>query len=70
MRSTDVDFTVPPGAELQEVLITVEDRDGKRTVYRGYHQPGERIRKKASGVGPRIAVEVYLSGLVVERREI
>ena len=68
-RSTDVIYTVPAGADLQEVLIVVHDQSGDHTVYRGYHQPGETIKKRVTGTGDSVAVEVYLSDLLVERRE-
>lgn len=69
-RSADIELPIPPGAELQEVRIVVTDRDGERTVYRGYHQPGETVRERVSGVGERITIEVFLSGLLVEQRVI
>jgi serine/threonine-protein kinase len=64
VRTTRVEYEVPPGASLQEVRITVEDRRGERTVYRSFHHPGERISEQVTGEGPEAAVRVYVSGVV------
>jgi len=69
LRSTEIDFIVPPGPGLQEVRIVVHDDQGERTVYRRVHEPGERIVEKVSGKGPRISVRVYLSGEVMQERD-
>ncbi len=70
IRRTEVEYEVPPGANLQEVRIEVQDRRGSRTVYRNIHRPGETVREKVSGEGPQIVVRVYLSGLVVVEKTI
>ena len=67
-RQTEVDYTVPPGANLQEVRIVVRDQRGERTVYRNFHQPGDRVRQVVSGQGPDVIIQVYLSGLLVQER--
>ena len=67
-RSTQVDFLVPPGAGLQEVRIVVRDQRSERTVYRNFHEPGDRVRQSVSGQGPEVVVQVYLSGLLVQER--
>jgi len=69
-RSSDISFVVPPGAELQEVRIVVRDRKGERTVYTGYHKPGETIIRTVFGEGPSITIQVYLSGILVQERSI
>jgi beta-lactam-binding protein with PASTA domain len=69
-RRAEVDYVVPPGASLQEVRIVVDDRNGKRTVYRQMHRPGERIHQTLEGEGPGAVARVYLSGLLVEERPI
>ena len=69
-RSTEITFTVPPGAGLQELRIVVRDQRGERTVYRNFHQPGEKVTETVSGEGPAIVVRVYLSGLLVQERTI
>ena len=69
-RSTDIELTVPPGASLQEVKIIVQDRNGTHVAYEAYHEPGETVRETVSGEGPSIVVQVYLSGLLVERKSI
>lgn len=68
VRRTEVDFTVPPGPNLQEVRIAVEDEHGERTVYRNFHRPDERVRQVVSGKGPQVIVRVYLSGLLVQEK--
>ena len=68
MRRTEIEYEVPPGANLQEVRIVVQDRRGERTVYRNIHRPGEIVRETVSGEGPGVVVRVYLSGLVVEEK--
>jgi beta-lactam-binding protein with PASTA domain len=70
VRSTEISLTVPPGASLQEVRIVVKDRKGERTVYTGFHQPGETVARTVSGEGPTITVQVYLSGLLIEERSL
>jgi len=69
-RSAEVSYTVPPGASLQEVRISVQDRSGERTAYRKFHQPGERIVQTIAGEGPEITIRVYLSGLLVQEKTI
>jgi beta-lactam-binding protein with PASTA domain len=64
VRSTKVEYEVPPGASLQEVRIVVEDRKGERTVYRNFHRPGEKISETVTGEGPDAVVRVYVSGIV------
>jgi serine/threonine-protein kinase len=70
VRGTDISLTIPPGASLQEVRIVVKDRKGERTVYTGFHQPGETVTRSVSGEGPTITVQVYLSGLLIEERSL
>ena len=70
LRRTRVEYQVPPGANLQEVRIVVQDRRGERTVYRNVHHPGEMVREMVSGEGPGAVVRVYLSGLLVEEKAI
>ena len=70
VRTTQIDFTVPPGASLQEVRIVVVDRGGARTAYLGNHRPGETISHKVSGQGGNILIKVYLSGQLVQERRI
>ncbi len=69
-RSAEVTYTVPPGASLQEVRISVQDRTGETTVYRNFHQPGEKIAQTIAGNGPEIIVRIYLSGLLVQEKTI
>ena len=68
IRSTEISFEVPPGPGLQEVRIVVQDKHGERTVYTGYHQPGETVTRTVSGEGPNITVQIYLSGILAEER--
>lgn len=70
VRRTQVEYEVPPGANLQEVRIVVQDSKGERTVYRNVHHPGETVREAVSGEGPNVVVRVYLSGLLVEEKTI
>jgi hypothetical protein len=70
VRSTEVELTVPPGAELQEVRIEVQDRHGKQIVYQAYHEPGEQIKQTVSGEGNRVVVRVYLSGLLAQEHSL
>jgi len=67
-RSTEISLVIPPGASLQEVRIVVQDRQGERAVYTGYHRPGETITQSVSGEGPSVVVRVYLSGILVQER--
>jgi serine/threonine-protein kinase len=69
-RSTQIGYTVPPGATLQEVRIVVRDERGEQTVYRQFHRPGERVTQIVSGKGPEIVVRVFLSGLLVREKTI
>jgi len=64
VRTTRVEYEIPPGASLQEVRIVVQDRRGERTVYRGFHRPGERISEQVTGEGSDAVVRVYVSGVV------
>ena len=64
VRSTQVEYLVPPGASLKEVRIEVEDRKGVRTIYRNFHRPGETISETVTGEGPEAVVRVYVSGVV------
>ncbi len=68
VRTTRVEYEVPPGASLQEVRIVVEDRKGERTVYRNFHRPGEKISESVTGEGPDAVVRVYVSGVVAEEK--
>jgi len=68
LRRTQVEYEVPPGANLQEVRIVVQDRRGERTVYRNVHHPGETVQEMVSAEGPGATVRVYLSGLLVEEK--
>jgi hypothetical protein len=68
-RATEVQIVVPPGASLQEVKIVVRDDKGTRTVYRGYHQPGEVLTRTVHGEGTEATVEVYDSGVLAETRK-
>ncbi len=68
-RVTEVQIVVPPGASLQEVKIVVRDDKGTRTVYRGYHQPGEVVTQSVHGEGADATVEVYDSGVLAETRK-
>lgn len=70
VRSTEVELTVPPGAELQEVRIEVQDRHGKQIVYQAYHGPGEQIKQTVSGEGSRVIVRVFLSGLLAQEHSL
>jgi serine/threonine-protein kinase len=67
-RQTEMDYIVPPGANIQEVRIVVRDQRGERTVYRAFHQPGDRVSQLVSGQGPDVVVQLYLSGLLVQER--
>jgi hypothetical protein len=69
-RSTQIDYTVPPGATLQELRIVVRDEHGERIVYRKFHRPGERVTEIVSGEGQSIVVRVFLSGLLVREKTI
>lgn len=69
-RSTDIELAVPPGASLQEVRIIVIDREGERVAYREYHEPGETVKQTVTGEGPKVTVRVYLSGLLVQEKDI
>lgn len=69
-RSTEISFEVPPGPSLQEVRIVVRDKKGERVVYTGYHQPGETVARTVGGEGPNITVQIYLSGILAEERNI
>lgn len=64
VRTTRVEYEIPPGASLQEVRIIVKDRRGERTVYRSFHRPGESISEQVAGEGPDAVVRVYVSGVV------
>lgn len=68
-HATEVQLVVPPGASLQEVKIVVRDDRGSRTVYRGYHQPGEVVTRTVQGEGTEATVEVYDSGVLAETRK-
>ncbi len=70
IRSTEISFEVPPGPSLQEVRIVVRDKHGERTVYTGYHQPGETVTRTVSGEGPNITVQIYRSGILAEEHSI
>jgi len=70
VRSGQIEFTVPPGAGLQEVRIVVRDQRSERTVYRNFHEPGDQVVQTVSGRGPDIVVEIYLSGLLVQERRL
>ncbi len=67
-RTTEIDYTVPPGASLQEVRIVVIDRRGERTVYRDFRRPGEQIAETVTGEGPDATVRLYVSGVVQEEK--
>jgi len=64
VRSTRLDYVIPPGASLQEVRIVVADRRGERTVYRSFHHPGERISEQVTGEGPEAVARLFVSGVV------
>jgi serine/threonine-protein kinase len=64
VRTTRVEYEIPPGASLQEVRIVVQDRRGERTVYRSFHRPGETVSEQVTGEGPDAVVRVYVSGVV------
>jgi serine/threonine-protein kinase len=68
VRTTRVEYEIPPGASLQEVRIVVEDRRGERTIYRGFHRPGENISEMVTGEGPDAVVRVYVSGILAEEK--
>ncbi len=67
-RTTEVDYDVPPGANLQEVKIIVEDRKGERVVYRNFHHPGEKVVETVTGEGPEAVVRVFLSGVLDQEK--
>jgi hypothetical protein len=68
VRTTRVEYDIPPGASLQEVRIVVEDRRGERTVYRDFRRPGERLSETVTGEGPDAVVRVYVSGVLAEEK--
>jgi len=67
-RTTQVEYEVPPGANLQEVKIVVQDRQGERVVYRNFHHPGEKVVETVSGEGPEVVVRVFLSGVLDQEK--
>lgn len=66
LRFYDVEFLIPPGPSLQDVRIVVLDSAGEHEVYHQSHQVGETVRKRVSGQGPDLKVQIYVSGNLAE----
>ncbi|MEW5865409.1 MAG: Stk1 family PASTA domain-containing Ser/Thr kinase [Bacillota bacterium] len=62
--STLVTVVVPPGADLQEVRIRINDYYGERDYYVGTHSPGERIEKQVNAWGRKVRIRVYIAGVL------
>ncbi|MFB3881026.1 MAG: PASTA domain-containing protein [Armatimonadota bacterium] len=68
VRTTQVEYDVPPGASLQEIRIVVDDRRGERTVYRDFRRPGEKVSESVTGEGPNAVVRLYVSGVLAQEK--
>ncbi len=62
--STLVTIVVPPGTDLQEVKIRINDYYGERDYYVGMHTPGERIEKQINAWGRKMRIRVYIGGVL------
>ena len=62
--STLVTVVVPPGTDLQEVKIRINDYYGERDYYAGMHTPGERIEKQINAWGRKMRIRVYIGGVL------
>lgn len=62
--STLVTVVVPPGADLQEVRIRINDYYGERDYYVGTHSPGERMEKQVNAWGRKVRIRVYIAGVL------
>lgn len=62
--STLVTIVVPPGTDLQEVKIRINDYYGERDYYVGMHTPGERIEKQVNAWGRKMRIRVYIGGVL------
>ena len=62
--SSLVTIVVPPGTDLQEVRIRINDYYGERDYYVGMHTPGERIEKQINAWGRKMRVRVYIGGVL------
>ncbi len=63
MRQGRIHVRIDSGPALQHVKIVVADSQGHRTVYRGKHQPGERVDVPVQVTGPAKAY-VYLDNVL------
>lgn len=62
--SSLVTIVVPPGSDLQEVKIRINDYYGERDFYVGMHTPGERIEKQINAWGRNMRIRVYIGGVL------
>ncbi len=62
--SSLVTIVVPPGTDLQEVKIRINDYYGERDYYVGMHTPGERIEKQINAWGRKMRIRVYIGGVL------
>lgn len=61
-----VTFTVPPGADTQNVRIVLHDAMGDLVVYEKDHAPGDTVSELVSGKGKDAKASVYLDGKLVQ----
>lgn len=58
------------GKKLQQLIrIEVEDTEGKRTIYRGFHAPGDRIVQTVIGYGI-VKIRVFVDGRALREEEL
>ena len=62
--SSLVTIVVPPGTDLQEVKIRINDYYGERDYYVGMHTPGERVEKQINAWGRKMRIRVYIGGVL------
>ncbi len=62
--SSLVTIVVPPGTDLQEIKIRINDYYGERDYYVGMHAPGERIEKQINAWGRNMRIRVYIGGVL------
>lgn len=60
---------VPYGAASQEVMIVIEDLNGRTILYEGNHQGGDLIFQRANTVGATV-IEIYINGNLKQEERI
>jgi len=67
LKYAEVQVSVPPGEESQEIRIMVDDDDGERVAYRQRHDPGTEFTQTIGGRG-KMTIRVFAGDALIQEK--